>query len=138
MKRSSTQREPSSFRWIYLRVNCCQSNWRTQFPQRLPTAPRAIRNVKSTSVRLGVAKNDLLPKLDLLVGSYVAGLEGDSDVSQAFVNQFRDGRPGFNVGFDFEMPIGNRAARAREQRRKWELERSTQQFRVVVETGLTG
>ena len=102
-----------------------------------PDISRAIRNVKSTSVRLGVAKNDLLPKLDLLVGSYVAGLEGDSDVSQAFVNQFRDGRPGFNVGFDFEMPIGNRAARAREQRRKWELERSTQQFRVVVETGLT-
>ena len=39
--------------------------------------------------------------------------------------------------FEFELPIGNRAARAREQQRKWELERSTQQFRVVVETGLT-
>ena len=102
-----------------------------------PDISRAIRAVKSTSVRLGVAKNDLLPKLDLLVGSYVAGLEGSSDVPQAFVNQFRDGRPGFNVGFDFEIPIGNRAARAREQQRKWELERSTQQFRVVVETGLT-
>ena len=101
-----------------------------------PDISRAIRAVKSTSVRLGVAKNDLLPKLDLLVGSYVAGLEGSSDVPQAFVNQFRDGRPGFNVGFDFEIPIGNRAARAREQQRKWELERSTQQFRVVVETGL--
>ena len=102
-----------------------------------PDISRAIRAVKSTSVRLGVAKNDLLPRLDLLVGSYVAGLEGSSDVPQAFVNQFRDGRPGFNVGFDFEIPIGNRAARAREQQRKWELERSTQQFRVVVETGLT-
>lgn len=102
-----------------------------------PDISRAIRSVKSTSVKLGVAKNDLLPKLDLLVGSYVAGLDADSDAFNSWVNQFRDGRPGFNVGFEFEVPVGNRAARAREQRRRWEMERSTQQFRVVVETGLT-
>ena len=102
-----------------------------------PDISRAIRDMNATSVRLGVARNDLLPRLDLLVGTYVAGLDGDSDSLNAWVNQFRDGRPGFNVGFDFEFPIGNRAARGREQQRQWELNRATYEFQAVVETGLT-
>lgn len=102
-----------------------------------PDISKAIRDVSAANVRLGVSKNDLLPKLDFLVGSYVAGLDGESDVFNSWVNQFRDGRPGFNVGFDFELPIGNRAARARQQRRQWEMNRSLQQFRTVVESGIT-
>ncbi len=102
-----------------------------------PDISQAIRDVSSANVRLGVSKNELLPKLDFLVGSYVAGLDGDSDVFNSWINQFRDGRPGFNVGFDFELPIGNRAARARQQRRQWEVNRSLQQFRAVVESGIT-
>lgn len=102
-----------------------------------PDISQAIRDVSAANVRLGVSKNELLPKLDLLVGSYVAGLDGDSDVFNSWINQFRDGRPGFNVGFDFELPIGNRAARARQQRRQWEVNRSLQQFRQVVESGIT-
>lgn len=102
-----------------------------------PDISQAIRNVKATSIQLGVARNDVLPKLDFLVGSYVAGLDGDRDFVNAWVNQFRDGRPGFNLGFDFEIPIGNRAALARQERRQWEANRSLHQFRAVVETGLT-
>ena len=52
-------------------------------------------------------------------------------------NQFRDGRPGFNVGLDYELPIGNRTARARAERRQWETARALQQFRAVVEMSLT-
>jgi len=39
-----------------------------------PDISRAIRDMNATSVRLGVARNDLLPQLDLLVGTYVAGI----------------------------------------------------------------
>ena len=102
-----------------------------------PDISRSIRDVKATTVRLGVARNDVLPKLDLVVGSYVAGLEGSFDVVGSFANQFSDGRPGFNVGFEFEVPIGNRAALARQNRRTWEANRAMHQFRAVVETGLT-
>ena len=98
---------------------------------------QAIRDVKATSIQLGIARNDLLPKLDLLVGTYVAGLDGDFDALNSWVNQFKDGRPGFNVGFEFEIPIGNRAAIARQERRQWEVNRAMHQFRAVVETGLT-
>ena len=102
-----------------------------------PDISRAIREISATSVRLGVARNDLLPKLDLIVGSYVAGLDGDFDSLNSWVNQFRDGRPGFNVGFEFEIPIGNRAAIARQERRNWEANRALHEFRAIVETGLT-
>jgi outer membrane protein TolC len=102
-----------------------------------PDISQAIREISTTSVRLGVARNDLMPKLDLVVGSYVAGLDGDFDAMNSWVNQFRDGRPGFNVGFEFEIPIGNRAAIARQDRRQWEANKALHEFRAVVETGLT-
>ena len=102
-----------------------------------PDISKAIRDVSAANVRLGVARNDVLPKLDLLVGSYVAGLDGDSDVFTAWSSQFKTGRPGFNVGFEFELPFGNRAAKARQERRQWEANRTLHQFRAVVETGIT-
>lgn len=101
-----------------------------------PEISRAIHEVRAVSVRLGIAENDLLPKLDLLVGTYVAGLDGDSDVPNAWVNQFRDGRPSFNFGLEFELPVGNRAAKARQNRVQWEGALALRQFQSVVETSL--
>lgn len=102
-----------------------------------PDISQAIRELRATTVRLGVAKNDLLPQLDLLVSTYVAGLNGNKDIYASYVNQFSDGRPGFSVGLQFEVPIGNRAARARHERRKWELTRALGQFRAVAESAMT-
>lgn len=102
-----------------------------------PDISQAIRELRSTAVRLGVAKNDLLPQLDLLVSTYVAGLNGNTDVYAAYVNQFNDGRPGFTVGLQFEVPLGNRGAWARHERRKWEMTRAVGQFRAVTESALT-
>ena len=102
-----------------------------------PDISKAIRDVSAANVRLGVARNEILPKLDFLVGTYVAGLDGDSDAFNSWVRQFRDGRPGYNVGLEFELPIGNRVSQARQQRSQWESVRSLHQFRAVVETGLT-
>ena len=102
-----------------------------------PDVSRALREFTATTVQQGIAANEVLPKLDLLLGSYVAGLDGDSDILNSWVNQFRDGRPGFNVGFEFEIPLGNRAALARQQKREWEVTRATHKFRAVVETSMT-
>lgn len=102
-----------------------------------PDISRSIRDLHAANVRLGVARNDILPKLDMIVGTYVAGLDGDSDVFNSWARQFREGSPGFNVGFEYEFPIGNRAAQARHQRREWESTRSLHLFRQTVETSLT-
>ena len=100
-----------------------------------PDISQAIRDLRSAHVRIGVADNDLLPKLDLLIGTYVAGLRGSSDVIKSWVQQFSESRPGFNIGLEYEIPIGNRAASSRLQRRQWELTKALQQFRAIVETG---
>jgi outer membrane protein TolC len=105
--------------------------------QHRPDISRSIREVRASAVRLGVARNEVLPKLDLLATTYVAGLTGGTDVSQSFGNQFADGRPTYSVGMLFEFPLGNRAARAQQQRRRWEMNRSMSQFRLTVEEALT-
>ena len=102
-----------------------------------PDISKAIRELKSTNISLGVAKQEVLPKLDLLVGTYVAGLDESSDIFDAWSKQFRDGNPGFHAGLEFEVPLGNRGARAREKRQEWEATRALHEFQAVVETALT-
>jgi outer membrane protein TolC len=105
--------------------------------QNRPDISGAIRDVRAASVRLGVARDDILPKLDLVANAYVAGLASQTNVAQSFGSQFDAGRPTYSVGFLFEIPIGRRAALAQEQRRQWELCRTFAQFRLTVEEALT-
>jgi outer membrane protein TolC len=102
-----------------------------------PDVSRAIRQMRASGVRLGISRNELLPRLDFLVTSYVAGLESDRRIARAMGAQFTESRPGYTVGLELEFPIGNRQARARVEQRKWELKRSINVFRATVETGLT-
>ncbi|MEP3482183.1 MAG: TolC family protein [Fuerstiella sp.] len=97
----------------------------------------AIRQMRSAGVRLGVSKQELLPRLDVLVSGYVADLSGGSDLGSAIRGKYLDNRPGYSVGLEFEMPLGNRAARARNEQRQWELKRAINVFRATVEKSLT-
>ncbi|MCA9063169.1 MAG: TolC family protein [Planctomycetaceae bacterium] len=102
-----------------------------------PDISRAIRQMRASGVRLGVSQNEMLPRLDFIVSSYVAGLAPDEKVENALGSQFSEGRPGFGVGLEFEVPLGNRAARAKMEQRQWELKRSINVFRATVEASLT-
>lgn len=105
--------------------------------QNRPDIRRAIKQMKETAVRLEVSKNELLPKLDLVLGTYVAGLQGKSQIDTAWTNQFREGRPGYTVGLTLQYPLGNRAARARYARREWEVARTLKEFEASVESSMT-
>ncbi len=102
-----------------------------------PDISAAVHDLRASGVRLGVSQNELLPKLDLVLSAYVAGLQGEHDILEAWGDQFSVARPGYTVGGVFEMPLGNRAAQSRLQRRQWELTKAVYDFRTVVETGLT-
>ncbi len=102
-----------------------------------PDISRAIRQMRASGVRLGVSKKDILPKLDFIVSTYVAGLEGQYQVQDSIGNQFSQGRPGYTVGMEFEVPLGNRAAKAKLEQRQWELKRAINGFRATVEASLT-
>ena len=102
-----------------------------------PDITAALQSIHEVTVRVGASKNQILPQLDLLLGAYVAGLDSRRDTWGALVNQFSDGRPGFSVGLAYEMPVGNRAARSRLNRSRWELFQVTQDFQQVTEAAIT-
>lgn len=96
--------------------------------QNRPEIMAAIRQVKAGSTRLGIAQHELLPALNLVTQGFVNGLQGDSDFGQAFVDQFSSGRPSYSVGLQYELPVGNRLARARLCRRQHELSRLQDEY----------
>lgn len=102
-----------------------------------PDISLAIRQMRASGVRMGVSKSEMLPKLDFIVSSYVAGLQNSTQFADSYGDQFSQGRPGYTVGLEFEVPLGNRAAKAKMEQRQWELKRAINGFRATVETSLT-
>ena len=98
-----------------------------------PEIDQALRRIKAASVRLNMSKNELLPQLDLVLESYASGLRGEGAIGRAFADQFSVGEPSYSVGLTCELPLANRAARARHQRRLLELRQLQNQFRATVE-----
>jgi outer membrane protein TolC len=99
-----------------------------------PEIDEVLQRVQSASVRLGVAKNELLPVLDLVLESYVSGLQGDYDANRAWEQQWNEGEPSYTVGMKFEMPLCNRAAQARFERRQLELRQLRHELAATSET----
>lgn len=102
-----------------------------------PDIRQAVKKVRSTGVKVGITENELLPRLDVVFNGYLSGLEGDSQFAKSWGNQFADGRPSFAAGLIFEVPLGNRAAKARHHRRQLEMVQSTHELEAAVETALT-
>lgn len=69
--------------------------------------------LQAAEIRTAQASHELLPSLDLVLDSYLSGLEGNSNVSRAWSEQFTEGAPSYGVGLQFSVPLGNRAAQAR-------------------------
>jgi outer membrane protein TolC len=82
--------------------------------------------VGNADVAIIVAKNNLLPQLNL-VGTI--GLQ-DSDDQWTTSNEM--GNFSFSTGFQFEVPIGNRAARAIWQRALLQRQQAIDQYRQTI------
>lgn len=92
----------------------------------------AIRRIKASSVQLDVARNEIQPVLDMVLTGYSAGLEGNNDIGTAFRNQFREGEPGVGIGFNFEVPYRNRAARAGAEQARLAVHRMQSEFQAIT------
>lgn len=101
--------------------------------QNRPEINQAMQQVKASGVRFNMSKNELLPTLNLILETYTAGLRGNSNINNAFTDQF-GGEPSYSVGLQYEFPLWNRAAQARYQRRRLELRQMEAQFRTTLET----
>jgi outer membrane protein TolC len=102
-----------------------------------PDIAESIRKIQATTARVGAAKNQVLPRLDMILHSHVAGLDAGRDPFNAFVNQFADGGPSYAAGLLYEVPVGNRAAQARLARDRWEMTRAMLNFQQTTEQTFT-
>ncbi|MFT7643533.1 MAG: hypothetical protein ACI9G1_005299 [Pirellulaceae bacterium] len=70
----------------------------------------------------------------MVAETYVTGLRGNTDIGTAFTDQFNNGEPSYSVGLQYEVPLYNRAAKARMKRRRLELRQLQNQFNSTVAT----
>jgi outer membrane protein len=99
-----------------------------------PELQQTLQQIRAASVRTDMAAHELLPVLNLVLETYVAGLRGESNIGRAWVDQFSVGEPSYTVGLQFEAPLGNNAARARHRRRQLEMRQLQSQFAAALET----
>ncbi|MEM6692029.1 MAG: TolC family protein [Planctomycetota bacterium] len=104
--------------------------------QERPDIAESLQQIRSLMTRVGAAKNQVLPQLDLILSGYVAGLDNRSDAFDSFTNQFTTGRPSFAGGINFDLPVANRLARARVAREQLELNRAIHRFQQTTEDAL--
>ena len=98
-----------------------------------PEIQAAIKQVKAGGQRLGIAQHELLPALNLVTQSFLNGLRGNSDFGQAFSDQFTTGRPSYSIGLQYELPVGNRLAKARLCRRQHEVSRLHDEYARAIQ-----
>ena len=97
-----------------------------------PEIGEAIARIKTGETLEYIAVNELLPQLDAILSTSLNGLRGDFDAFGAFSDQFRRGDPSYSVGFEFALPVGNRAAKSAVQRQQLQTKIFTQQFEKSV------
>lgn len=98
-----------------------------------PEVNQALRQIQAGCTRLNMSKNEVLPMLNLVTEAYVAGLQ-ENNAFSAFNDSFNNGTPGYTVGLQFEMPLGNRAPQARRERRELELRQLRNQYQTTLNT----
>ncbi len=96
--------------------------------QNRPEIEQSIAQLRAAAVRNHVLKNQVLPRLDAVITTTVNGLRGSKDVGNAFTDQFTRGNPSYSAGFEFEIPVGNRAAKLRAERARMEMAVAHQEF----------
>ena len=101
--------------------------------QNRPEVRAAIGQIKAGSNRLGIAQHEMLPALNLVTEAFTNGLRGNNDFGRAFTDQFSTGRPSYSVGLQYELPVGNRLARARLCRRQHELAQLQDEYARALE-----
>lgn len=102
--------------------------------QHRPEIGQSLKQIKAACVRVNMSKNEMMPVLNLVTETYVAGLRGDSDIGGAWQDQFGVGEPSYSIGLQFEVPLNNRAAKSRNTRRRLELRQLQNQYETTVQT----
>jgi outer membrane protein TolC len=97
---------------------------------RLELGQQQLR-ISSADVASDVAKNNLLPKLDLQTTVGLQGLKADE--GNALTQDTEDGHISYSFALQFELPIGNREARSVYRRAELQRSQAIEQYGFLVE-----
>ena len=95
-----------------------------------PEIGQQLLRIRSAGEALQVGRNNLLPRLDLVLSGGYQGAAGS--YSGAVSNQFDFDHFNATAGLQFEVPIGNRAARAVYRRAELQRQQAEEQYRSLV------
>ncbi len=99
--------------------------------QHNPTVQRAQLGVKVAQINVAVARNQKMPRLDLVGSTRARGLDRDYPEAN---DQIEDGDYlSYAVGLTFEYPLGNRQRHAEWMRRKLEQRRAASTLHTTAD-----
>ena len=103
----------------------------TAMQNRLELSQQQLR-VDSASITNRVGKNNLLPQLNL-IGQVGVNAVSDGTLLNTADDQLDLDYISYTVGLQFEIPIGNRAARAIYKRTLLQRQQSVEQYKLLVD-----
>ena len=96
-----------------------------------PEISRALLSIDDSTIRKQVARNQLLPRLDLEISARFAAL--DEDAEDAYSDVWEGSFVDYVIGLSYEYPIGNRAANAQLRQRQLENIQAVTSFQNTVQ-----
>ncbi|ALG67908.1 TolC family protein [Beggiatoa leptomitoformis] len=99
-----------------------------------PEINQAFKQLRAGVMRSSMSENEVLPVLNLVLGTYLDGLAEGKNTGNAIDDEYNEGKPSFTAGLLFDMPLGNNVAKAREQRRRLEVRQLVNQLRTTIDT----
>jgi len=98
-----------------------------------PEVRAAANDLEAAGLAVHVTRAELDPEVSGIFSGYLAGLDGNYDVLDAFTDQFTTGGPGVSAALTYEMPYGRRAARARYREAQFRYQQRNQQLREAMQ-----
>lgn len=98
-----------------------------------PEIRAALSRTQGSELFKQITYRQLLPKLALVLESSVNGVNGDFDVGRSLGDQYSKGAPTYSVGFNYEMPFGNRFAISRNREAEMRVAREVALFEDAVD-----
>ena len=98
-----------------------------------PELRAAANRIKGSELNNDINLRNLLPGLAFILETNVNGVNGDFDIARSFGDQFSKGGPSYSVGLNYEVPIGNRAARSRVRESQLRIAREVANFEDTVD-----
>jgi len=96
-----------------------------------PEITRALLSIDDSTIRKSIARNQLLPRLDLELSTRFAALNRDAE--EAYSDVWEGNFIDYIVAVTYEYPIGNRAANALLRQRQLENIQSVTSFQNTVQ-----